>query len=171
MALTLDHIDGSVWEIAVPSGTYTVHLVAGDPSNIDSVYKIQAEGVVVVSGTPTASTHWFEGTVTVTVSDGRLTVTPAGGNNNKIDYIDITSTAQNPPAAPTNLAATPGLNQVALSWTAAAGVSYRLQYNTNLAGTNWTAVAGDVLAGGSTASKTDSPATNAARFYRVLQLP
>jgi hypothetical protein len=60
---------------------------------------------------------------------------------------------------------------VNLTWTAVTGVNYRLQYNTNLAGTNWTAVAGDVLAGGSTASKTDSPATNATRFYRVLQLP
>jgi hypothetical protein len=60
---------------------------------------------------------------------------------------------------------------VNLTWTAVAGLNYRLQYNTNLMGTNWTAVAGDVLAGGPTASKTDSPATNAARFYRVLQLP
>jgi hypothetical protein len=60
---------------------------------------------------------------------------------------------------------------VNLTWTAAAGVSYRLQYKTDLTTTNWTAVAGDVLAGGSSASKTDSPATNAERFYRVLQLP
>ena len=60
---------------------------------------------------------------------------------------------------------------VNLTWTATAGVSYRLQYNTDLTRTNWTAVAGDVLAGGPTASKTDSPATNSARFYRVQQLP
>lgn len=60
---------------------------------------------------------------------------------------------------------------VNLTWSATAGVNYRVQYNTDLTHTNWTAVAGDVTAGGPTASKTDSPATNTARFYRVLQLP
>src|SRR5207249_276764 len=31
------------WEIAVPNGTYTVRLVAGDPGFFDSVYKINVE--------------------------------------------------------------------------------------------------------------------------------
>jgi probable HAF family extracellular repeat protein len=78
------------WELAVPDGSYLVHLVAGDPSYTDSTYKISAEGVVAVSGTPSASAHWFEGTVRVTVSDGRLTITSASGSaNNKINYIDV----------------------------------------------------------------------------------
>ena len=93
------------WGIAVPNGTYSVHLVAGDPSNIDSVYRINvggtlsgstvSGGVPAISGTPTASTRWFENTVTVTVTGGVLYVSnAAGSSNNKIDEIDI---AQLPP--------------------------------------------------------------------------
>src|SRR5207244_8818026 len=29
---------GHVWEIAVLNGTYDVHLVAGDPGNVDSIF-------------------------------------------------------------------------------------------------------------------------------------
>jgi hypothetical protein len=47
--------------------------------------------VLAASGTPTSSIRWFEGTVTVTVSDGRLTISNAtGASNNKICFVDIT---------------------------------------------------------------------------------
>jgi glucose/arabinose dehydrogenase len=82
----------AVWEIAVPNGTYRVRIVAGDPSFIDSFYKIRAEGVLVINGKPTSSQHWFDKTVLVTVTDGRLTIRNANGaKNNKIDFIEITS--------------------------------------------------------------------------------
>ena len=81
---------GSVWEVAVPNGAYTVHVVAGDATAYDSNYAINAEGVLVVSGRPTGTVKWFEGARTVTVSDGRLTLTNAAGSaNNKICFIDI----------------------------------------------------------------------------------
>ena len=79
------------WEIAVPNGTYTVHLGAGDAGFFDSVYKINVEGVLAIDGTPTSTQHWFENTVTVIVTDGRLTISNAAGAvNNKINFIDIT---------------------------------------------------------------------------------
>jgi hypothetical protein len=79
------------WELAVPNGTYSVRLVAGDPGNFDSVYRVLVEGVLAIDGTPTGSTLWFEGTVPVLVADGRLTVSnAAGGSNNKINFIDVT---------------------------------------------------------------------------------
>jgi hypothetical protein len=82
----------AVWEIAVPNGTYTVRLVAGDPNFFDSVYRIAVEGVLAINGTPTASTRWFDNTVTVTVSDGRLTVSNVfGSRNNKINFIEIST--------------------------------------------------------------------------------
>jgi fibronectin type 3 domain-containing protein len=82
---------GAFWEIAVPDGTYSIHLAAGDSDAIDSVFAIEAEGVLALSGTPTAAKHWFESTATVTVTDGRLTIKNAqGAVNNKIDFIDIT---------------------------------------------------------------------------------
>jgi glucose/arabinose dehydrogenase len=81
----------AVWEIAVPNGTYNVHVVAGDPSYFDSVFRINVEGVLTITGTPNTATRWIEGTQTVTVSDGKLTVrSGAGASNNKVCFIDIT---------------------------------------------------------------------------------
>jgi len=90
------------WGIAVPNGTYLVHLIAGDPSSINSVYRINVGGTksgtqitggtLAISGTPTNAQHWFENTVTVTVAGGVLYVSNGtGSRNNKIDAIDITS--------------------------------------------------------------------------------
>jgi glucose/arabinose dehydrogenase len=81
----------AVWELAVPNGTYDVHMVAGDAGFFDSVYRLTVEGVLVVSGTPSSAVHWIEGTSTVTVSDGRLTIrSGSGGVNNKICFVDVT---------------------------------------------------------------------------------
>jgi hypothetical protein len=78
------------WEIALPNGTYSVHLVAGDPSYYDGVYRLQAEGVLALGGAPTSTSRWIEGTATVTVSDGRLTIRSAtGAVNNKLCFVDI----------------------------------------------------------------------------------
>jgi hypothetical protein len=47
--------------------------------------------VLAISGTPSASTHWFENTVTVTVNNGAIYLSTAtGGANNKINEIDVT---------------------------------------------------------------------------------
>lgn len=78
------------WEISVPAGLYEVHLVAGDPNFTDSAYSFNLEGTQVLSGTPANNVRWFERTVVVAVSDGRLTLSNgAGAVNNKIAYIDI----------------------------------------------------------------------------------
>jgi N-acetylneuraminic acid mutarotase len=80
------------WEMAVPNGTYTVRVVAGDASFNDSTFRIAVEGVLTVSGTPTASSRFVEGTQTVTVADGRLTIANASGAvNNKIAFVEIAS--------------------------------------------------------------------------------
>ena len=81
----------AVWEIAVPDGTYAVRIVAGDPSYYDSIYRIAAEGVPTVNGTPSSAARWVEGTATVTVNDGRLTVgSYTSASINKICFIEIT---------------------------------------------------------------------------------
>ncbi len=80
----------AVWEIALANGTYQVHVVSGDPGHFDGTYKIDAEGVRVIDATPTDANRWFEGTVTVTISDGRLTLRSAtGAINNKVCYLEI----------------------------------------------------------------------------------
>jgi hypothetical protein len=81
-----------MWEIGLPNGSYTVLLVAGDAGAFDSTYKINVEGILTVDGIPSSSTRWISGTKTVTVSDGRLTISSAtGANNNKICFIDISA--------------------------------------------------------------------------------
>jgi len=82
------------WELALPNGPYTVRVVSGDPSYFNSVYRVNVEGVLTVNATPTATAKWFEGTQTVTVADGRLTIScAAGGDNNKICFLEINSIA------------------------------------------------------------------------------
>jgi hypothetical protein len=82
----------SRWELAVPNGRYRVHVVAGDPSTTDGVFRISVEGTLAVSGTATAAQRWFEGTVSVTVADGRLTIGNApGAANNNLNYVDVIS--------------------------------------------------------------------------------
>ena len=68
-----------------------MRVVSGDASNFDSVFRMTVEGVLAVNGTPTTSTRWIEGTVAVTVSDGRLTIrSGSGASNNKICFVEIT---------------------------------------------------------------------------------
>lgn len=89
----------AVWELAVPNGTYRVRIVSGDASNIDSVYRTNVEGVLAINGTPTSATRWFDNTVTVTVTDGRLTISNASGaQNNKINFVEVTAVSASPPA-------------------------------------------------------------------------
>jgi hypothetical protein len=81
----------AIWEIAVPNGTYSVHLVAGDPTYFDIYYKLSVEGSVIIDGRSNTSMRWIEGTATVTVSDGRLTIRNVpGAQANKICFVDIT---------------------------------------------------------------------------------
>ena len=110
---TLTQFTSQKWELAVPNGTYSVRIIAGDPSYFDSVYRIDAEGVRVVDGTPTTSNRWIEGQAFITVADGRLTITSGSGfSNNKICFIDVQLAAANTPvlnvAAPTTNASENG---------------------------------------------------------------
>jgi hypothetical protein len=78
------------WEVALPNGKYMVRLVAGDPSNTDSVYKMNLEGKLALSGTPSGDTRFFRQTSVVQVSDGRLTLSNApGAVNNRICFLEI----------------------------------------------------------------------------------
>jgi hypothetical protein len=101
------------WQIAVPNGTYSVHVVAGDiDNNFDAVYAINVQGTLAVSGTPTSANKFFEGTVTVTVTNGVLTVSNgAGSMNDKIDYIDI---AQLPPDNATHVDLSASFNRLGI---------------------------------------------------------
>ena len=59
-------------------------------------------------------------------------------------------------------------NQMALSWYSVEGLTYRVQFNTNLSATGWMDVPGDVLATDAISWKTLSPAHSGQAFYRVI---
>ncbi len=105
--ITLEYAPSRVWEIAVPNGTYSVHLVAGDPSYFDSTYKFNLEGTLVLNEVASSGDRWAENTVNVNVADGKLTLAGASGAvKNKIDFIDIT------PAGPTVTITSPTEGQI-----------------------------------------------------------
>lgn len=133
---TLIHSSGTTWEITVPNGIYAVHLVAGDPSYLDSTYRMLVEGVLAVEGFPSETQRWFEANVTVTVTDGRLTLTDAvGSSNNKVAYVDILSAGAVPvPEAPTGLSATPEPGSIALAWNAVPGAATYAVYRGTTSG-------------------------------------
>lgn len=81
--------------------------------------------------------------------------------------VQVTGVSTPPP-----LLLTPAIagSNVLLTWTAFPNVNYRVEFNPNLAPSNWTALPGDVTSMSNFASKLDSlTATN--RFYRLRVLP
>lgn len=85
------------WEIALPNGTYQVHVVAGDPRYYSGVFKINVEDVLLINGTPTVEQPWVAGSGVVNVTDGRLTLTNArGAVNNKLCLLEITALPHTP---------------------------------------------------------------------------
>jgi hypothetical protein len=84
------------WEYALPNGTYTVTATLGDPlSGGDAEnYTLHVEGVTAVSnfvpsGANGSASRHTTATVTVPVTDGRLTIDAIGGVNTKLDYVLI----------------------------------------------------------------------------------
>lgn len=92
---TLAHVANTQkWEVAVPSGTFSVRLVAGDPSYLDSVHRFRVEGVTAMDATPSSANRWIDRTVTVTVNDGRLTIAPrSDAVNAKLTFVEVRQTS------------------------------------------------------------------------------
>jgi len=80
----------AAWEIAVPNGTYRVHVVSGDANAARGVRRANVEGTPVVNGVSTKANRWVEGWADVDVTDGRLTVANAPRTKgNRINFVDI----------------------------------------------------------------------------------
>jgi len=138
----------------IPANTFTYAKVSGPAGVI-----VSAGGLIRwnTSDTDASTTN----VISLRVTDGG---TPGLGDTNSFVVI------VDPRPMFTSIVATGGVATAV--WTAIPGISYRLQYKTNLADVTWDDLAGDVTAAGTTASKADgSPGTNATRFYRVFVLP
>ena len=84
----------AAWEYALPNGTYSVTVSVGDEPGSGGIYNsnhvLNVEGVNIINGFQSTSTQEYQlATVTVNVSDGKLTVDALGGTNTKINYLDI----------------------------------------------------------------------------------
>ncbi|MFO1512637.1 MAG: MBG domain-containing protein [Verrucomicrobiota bacterium] len=103
-------------------------------------------------------------------SIGSYLITPSGltSGNYAITFNPGTLTITAP--APQMLPLTVNGSNVTISWNAVSNGVYRVQYKAALDTTNWTDLAGDVIATSGVASKTD-PRTSTNRFYRIQVMP
>lgn len=87
-------LKGAKWEIAVPNGTYSVKISVGDGSK-KTTNTVRVEGATAYSATVLNANAYSNKTVSVTVSDGRLTIDNGSGASSLtyINYVEITKTA------------------------------------------------------------------------------
>lgn len=91
---TMIHVNpSSQWEAEVPNGTYEVTVCSGDPSFPGGMQNVQVEGNEAIKNTALSNgVQWIEKTVSVTVSDGKLTITFAGNSDIvRLCWISISS--------------------------------------------------------------------------------
>jgi GH25 family lysozyme M1 (1,4-beta-N-acetylmuramidase) len=127
-----------------------------------------------------SATHTFDDTEPQWSSGNIATMASSGGTwylhvkgyngadvgNGTYDYaVSVVATQ------PQILSITTVSGSVTITWSSVSGSNYRVQYNPDLSGTNWTDLSPDVHATDATASATDNPGGADQRFYRVLLLP
>jgi glucose/arabinose dehydrogenase len=82
------------WATTLPNGAYDVTVAVGDPLATNSVDEIVAQPgtanavTVIDQFAPTTASPWSTVTKRVTVSSGLLVLSPTGGTNTKIDFVD-----------------------------------------------------------------------------------
>ena len=88
-----------IWEAQVINGNYDVTVTVGDGLQTDSKHYINVEGVSAIAGfVQTESNRFKSATVTISVSDGFLTIDAIGGINTKINTVTIHPSASKRPS-------------------------------------------------------------------------
>ncbi len=91
---------------------------------------------------------------------------------NDPDFFGLDDISVTPIAAPAFQSVKRTNSTITVTWSAASGIMYQVQYTTNLVNPNWINLGSAVSAVGSTVSATDTLLTGPAqRFYRVELLP
>ncbi|MCA9240837.1 MAG: hypothetical protein KDA37_11585, partial [Planctomycetales bacterium] len=95
---------GGQWELAVPNGEYQVTASVGDPLQATTNY-VNVEGQQLHAAVATSAGEFAEASISVTVSDGKLTLDAAGAADlgtrlNYVYVIGLPAGANQPPAAP-----------------------------------------------------------------------
>lgn len=90
---------GAKWEMTVPNGQYKVYAVAGEPLSQNERMAVNIEGQTIVSGVTKYARRYLEGSGTVNVTDGKITVQgEAWVTQNKLAYLAIESVEADTPA-------------------------------------------------------------------------
>ncbi len=96
-----------IWQARTANGKYDVTVSVGDDIK-DSKHTINVEGVSAIAGfVPTSTQAFKSATVTVTVSDGFLTIDAIGGTNTKINTITVKPAGAVQPAKPSVVSVNP----------------------------------------------------------------
>jgi hypothetical protein len=148
-------ITNSASDVDIPANTLTYSLDPGAPAGaavdpLTGVFTWQPPGALANTTT----------NITVRVTDNGLP-----------PLHDTKSFAVTVASAPVIQDISLSNNVVTITWTAIAGQTYRLEYNSELNGNSWTNLPPDVTATGPTASNSDSILSATQRFYRVFVVP
>jgi len=138
---TLIHMhkgSSKTWELEIPNGSYLIEILMGDPSHTDQVNNILIEdtGVVDPDGQDNFDLHTG---VSVTVTDGKLTLVEAGdAYNTKLSYISIQEASSFDPISinfqPSASPVPPGYFMDAGDTYGDRGNGYAYGWNVNIAG-------------------------------------
>jgi subtilase family serine protease len=128
---------------------------------------------------------WNNTTLMNTVNAGAFGWTPtqfvvqATGTTSTVEFafynepaifgLDAVSVLPIPLPALQNATASGG--QIQLSWNTTPGVSYQLQYKTNLSSANWFNLGSQTNATGTTVTESDTIVSGQQRYYRVILIP
>ncbi|MGD1920983.1 MAG: hypothetical protein ACFCAD_20160, partial [Pleurocapsa sp.] len=81
----------SAWEHDIANGSYFVTVGVGDSDFTDSSHTINIEGESAISDfVPTEDLLFTETTALVEVTDGKITIDAVGGDNTKLNFVEIT---------------------------------------------------------------------------------
>jgi uncharacterized repeat protein (TIGR01451 family) len=152
-------ITNSATDADVPTNALTFSIYSA-PAGVD----LDTNNGVLL-WTPDNSFANTSNTITVVVTDDN----PDSVNAQHLNDAKSFTVFVAPP--PTFSSATASNDTLTLTWSALPGQTYRVQFNTNLAETNWTDLQPDVTATDTTASQSDSTLQDVQRFYRVMVLP
>ena len=86
-------------------------------------------------------------------------------------YLGLDDVSVVPIAAPRFQPVVQSNGSIQLSWSSAAGISYQVQYKTDLSQTTWTNLGNPVSATGSTTTTSDTDTASLSRYYRIQMLP
>ncbi|SPE57224.1 hypothetical protein SBV1_270023 [Verrucomicrobia bacterium] len=136
-----------------------------------NVFQVSWNGTMLLALTNLGVTGWTNLQFLVTAT-GPATVIQLGFRDDA-SYLGLDDVSVVPAPVPAFQAVGKSGNLIMLSWSAQAGLSYQLQYATDLGSPDWTNLGSGITATNTTITLSDPilPGGNDRRFYRVILLP